>query len=72
MNSNCLCTWVREVIVNNRHEIVDNVFGRSRTVDEEEIIVCYATISKMFLIVFLFVQSDHSINTELFENLNVF
>lgn len=60
------------MVVSNFHELINNLVRRCGSIDEEQVVVLDTLVSKMLLLVFLFVKSNDSLYAELLENRSVF
>ena len=71
MNSNSACILLCKMSIHHFKELIHYVVWWSWSIDEEQIVVGNIILEEIFLIVLLFVQSDHSSNTKLLKYFNV-
>ena len=60
-----------EVLVNNSHEVSDDVVRWSRPIDEKQVVVPNSLVREVLLQVLLLVQSDHSSHVLFLENFDI-
>ena len=68
VDGNSARVLLREMRVCNFHELLDDVIRWRRSIDEKEVIVRDADISEVLLVIFLFVQSDDTLDVEALED----
>jgi hypothetical protein len=71
MNSYCATIWLSKVTVTKFHPPLDNIVWRSRSINEEQIVMSNSIVYEVFLIILLFVKSYYSFHTEFLEDFNV-
>jgi len=65
--------WISgEVIIDNLHEIVDDIIWWSGPIDEEKVVVLYVIFSKSIFIVKFVIESNDSSNSVILEYFDVF
>jgi len=63
--------WSSKVILNDVEEIFNNFIRRSRSINEEEIIMSNSFMFKMLFIVFLFVKSNYPGDINIVEDITI-
>lgn len=63
--------WSSKVVLNDREEIFNNFIRRSRSINEEEIIMSNSFMFKMLFIVFLFVKSNYPGDINIVEDITI-
>jgi len=72
MDSNSTMVGLLEVVFHYSQEVFNYIVWRSRAINEEQIIMTDSSICEVIFIIFFLIQSDYFVNTNIFENFNVF
>jgi hypothetical protein len=72
MDGDCPLLVSLEVVIDYSEEVTHDVLRRCRAVNEEKIIVRNATIFKMLFVIFLLIESDDFVDSNVLEYFNIF